>query len=193
MLDLSATDIRSRLAGYARHAACPHGDGPGLIHAAVLVPLYPEENSLHILLTRRTDTVETHKGQIAFPGGIVDPGDRDRVHTALRETEEELGIDPGAIETIGILDDLATPTGFCITPVVGVLAARPAMRPNTEEVADVFTVPLSFFLEPSHAERSVRETPGGRREIWTYRYCGREIWGATAAIIRGMTDILLDR
>ncbi len=161
-----------------------------LIHAAVLVPIVMTEGDAELLLTQRTDRVETHKGQIAFPGGMVDSGDRDREHTALREAEEELGIVPSAVELCGILDDLATPTGFVITPIVGLLTGRPAMHLNEDEVAEAFFVPLSFFCRPDHVGREFRNVGGERREVWTYYYDGRRIWGATAAVIRHLVTIV---
>jgi 8-oxo-dGTP pyrophosphatase MutT (NUDIX family) len=162
----------------------------GFTPAAVLIPLVLSEASVDLLLTRRTEDVETHKGQIAFPGGIVDDGDANRRHTALRETEEELGIGPAHIEVLGILDDLLTPTGFVITPVVGIVKTLPAMKPNPREVAEVFMVPLAFFAEPQNARREWLSTPLGEREVWFYEYGGRVIWGATAAMIRNLCDLL---
>ncbi len=184
--------IRRAVAMHARVAADP-GDGPPLIAAAVLLPVVCAGHEPSLLLTRRTDTVETHKGQIAFPGGMVDETDRDRVHTAVREAEEELGIPPGAVETIGMLDDLSTPTGFTITPVVGLLRTLPALRLSQAEVAEAFTVPLSFFADPANAERELRVFRGVTREVWTYRYEGRVIWGATGTIIHRFMDTLLSR
>lgn len=162
----------------------------GLIPAAVLVPLVPGKRETHLLLTRRTDTVETHKGHVAFPGGMVDEDDRDRTATALRETDEELGIGAGAIEPIGYLDDLATPTGFLITPVLGILSGTPAITPNPAEVAESFLVPLSFFENDIHCRRVSRATEFGLRETWQYDFEGRIIWGATAAIIRELMTVL---
>jgi 8-oxo-dGTP pyrophosphatase MutT (NUDIX family) len=166
------------------------GNGPSLISAAVLVPIIQETHALSLLLTRRTDTVETHKGQIAFPGGMVDETDTDRVHTAVREAEEELGISPAAVETIGMLDDLSTPTGFCITPVVGILSSLPPLHLSPAEVAEAFTVPLAFFADAANAEMGERTIRGVVREVWTYRYGDHVIWGATGAIIHRFMSIL---
>jgi 8-oxo-dGTP pyrophosphatase MutT (NUDIX family) len=162
----------------------------GFTPAAVLVPLLLKAGAVDLLLTRRTEDVETHKGQIAFPGGIVDDGDASRRQTALRETEEELGIAPADIEVLGMLDDLLTPTGFLITPVVGIVGPPPRMKLNPREVAEVFTVPLPFFADPGNGRRERRFTPLGEREVWFYEYQGRVIWGATAAMIRNLCDIL---
>jgi 8-oxo-dGTP pyrophosphatase MutT (NUDIX family) len=182
--------IRRAVANHARKASTDHGDMPPPISAAVLVPIIQDTRGLSMLLTRRTDTVETHKGQIAFPGGMVDETDTDRVHTAVREAEEELGIPPEAVETIGMLDDLTTPTGFCITPVVGILSALPPLRLSPGEVAEAFTVPLAFFADTSNAEMEQRNVRGAVREVWTYRYGGHVIWGATGTIIHRFMAIL---
>ncbi len=165
---------------------------PDLTPAAVLVPIDFSSGSPHLLLTQRTENVETHKGQIAFPGGMIDSGDGGYLDAALRETEEELGIGPDRIETLGVLDDLDTPTGFIITPVVGLLSAPYVLRANPDEVADVFTVPLSFFFTPDAAKLSFREIQGRRREVWTFLYEDRVIWGATAAIIRNLLEFLAE-
>jgi 8-oxo-dGTP pyrophosphatase MutT (NUDIX family) len=162
----------------------------GLIPSAVLVPLVSVGTTTQLLLTQRTNTVETHKGHIAFPGGMVDEDDRDRCATALREVREELGITADAIETIDLLDDLATPTGFIITPVVGFLHVMPHIDPNPAEVADVFLVPFSFLETPANCRRETRLTEFGPRETWQYDYEGRIIWGATAAIIHELMTIL---
>lgn len=157
-----------------------------LIPSAVLVPLVALPDGSHLLLTRRSDTVETHKGHIAFPGGMVDEEDRDRIATALRETREELGIGSDAIEIIECLDDFPTPTGFVITPVVGFLRSMPGLDPNPTEVAEAFLVPLSFLLNDNNCTRETRRTEFGPRQTWRYDYDGRVIWGATAAIIRNL-------
>jgi 8-oxo-dGTP pyrophosphatase MutT (NUDIX family) len=162
----------------------------GFTPAAVLIPLVLRVDGVDLLLTRRTEDVETHKGQIAFPGGIVDEGDANRRHTALRETEEELGIAPANVEVLGVLDDLFTPTGFLITPVVGIVGPLPQMKPNPREVAEVFTVPLPFFADPANGRREWYPTPSGEREVWFYEYQGKVIWGATAAMIRNLCEIL---
>lgn len=158
----------------------------GLIPSAVLVPLIAMPDELHMLLTRRTNTVETHKGHIAFPGGMVDEEDHDRIATALRETREEIGVTSDAIEVFGYLDDFATPTGFVITPIVGFLRTMPEILPNEAEVAEVFLVPLSFLLDRSNCTRTMRQTEMGPRETWRFDYDGRVIWGATAAIIHSL-------
>jgi 8-oxo-dGTP pyrophosphatase MutT (NUDIX family) len=158
----------------------------GFQRAAVLVPIIHSAGSHELLLTRRTHDVETHKGQISFPGGVVDRGDRDSVHTALRETREELGIDEEMVTTVGLLDDLATPTGFIITPVVGFFSSMPPLRRNPREVAEVFFVPLSFFEDSAHVRHEQREFLGRMHDVWYYDTEKHIVWGATAAIIRSL-------
>jgi 8-oxo-dGTP pyrophosphatase MutT (NUDIX family) len=182
--------LHQRLEEFRRQSTRREIAPAGLIPAAVLVPLVPGNGETHLLLTRRTDAVETHKGQVAFPGGMVDEDDRDRMATALRETDEELGIGSAAIEPIGYLDDLATPTGFLITPVLGVLSRMPAMSLNPAEVAEAFLVPLSFFENNINRRRVTRGTEFGPRETWQYDFDGRIIWGATATIIRDLMVML---
>jgi 8-oxo-dGTP pyrophosphatase MutT (NUDIX family) len=158
----------------------------GLVDAAVLVPVLLHGKEPLLLFTRRTDRVETHKGQISFPGGVVDAGDADVVTAALRETHEELGIDPSRVEPLGLLDDLATPTGFRITPVVGILRALPVYNPNTEEVEEVFEAPVSALLEPGICSSEFLVLGGITRQVWTYSYGPHRIWGATAFILRSL-------
>jgi 8-oxo-dGTP pyrophosphatase MutT (NUDIX family) len=159
-------------------------DEAGYAHAAVLIPIVYRSEVPEILLTRRTDHVETHKGQISFPGGVIDQRDRSRIETALRETEEELGISPSLIETMGILDDVQTPTGFIISPVVGLLPALPPLDPSPHEVAEILFVPLEFFADRRQGRKELVNFRGTTREVWFYDYGGHTIWGATAAILR---------
>lgn len=152
--------------------------------AAVLVPLVQSDDGLNLLFTRRTESVETHKGQISFPGGVVDDSDKDAIHTALRETKEEIGIESSRVTTLGLLDDIATPIGFIITPVVGLLEGNPELRLSETEVAEVFQTPLSFFADTGNGTMKYREAAGRRYEVWSYDTGRHVIWGATANIIR---------
>lgn len=158
----------------------------GFHRAGVLVPLILGRDEADLLFTRRTDHVETHKGQISFPGGMADTGDADIVHTALREAEEELGIGASLVDIKGILDDLAVPSGFIITPVVGILNALPPLAPNPQEVAEAFTVPLQFFSNPANGRSELRDFREGKREVWFYQHGEHSIWGATAMIVRSL-------
>jgi 8-oxo-dGTP pyrophosphatase MutT (NUDIX family) len=186
----TAESLRRAITLFRRNVDRVSIEREGLIPSAVLVPLVASADGTQLLLTRRTDTVETHKGHVAFPGGMADEDDRDRVATALRETREEIGIAADTIEVIDMLDDLATPTGFVITPVVGYIAAMPPVHPNPAEVAEVFLVPFAFLEDPANCRREIRSTDYGPRETWQYIYDDRVIWGATAGIIHRMMDML---
>jgi len=156
----------------------------GFHRAGVLVPLVMGSGETELLFTRRTEEVETHKGQISFPGGMADTGDGDIVRTALREAEEELGIAPSLVEVQGLLDDLAVPSGFIITPVVAILRGLPRLTPNPREVAEAFTVPLGFFCRSENGRSELREYRGVMREVWFFQHGEHNIWGATAMIVR---------
>jgi 8-oxo-dGTP pyrophosphatase MutT (NUDIX family) len=159
---------------------------PGYAQAGVLVPLVFRNDACELLFTKRTESVETHKGQISFPGGMVDAADPDIEHTALREANEEIGLPSSHIEIVGLLDDMATPSGFVITPVVGVIADLPHLKLNTDEVAEVFSVALDFFSRPSSGRTERREFRGRTHEVWFYDWNDRIIWGATAMMIRSL-------
>lgn len=155
-----------------------------LRRAAVLIVLYPKSNELHVLLTKRTEDVEHHKGQISFPGGSVDDGDSDCIATALRETEEETGLPKKTVQVLGLLDEYETPSGFVITPIVAALPSLPALVPNTIEVAEVLEVPLSVFLDKRYERIERRQRLGIVQDVYFYQYGRHEVWGATAAILR---------
>nr|WP_234687724.1 CoA pyrophosphatase [Comamonas aquatica] len=156
-------------------------------HAAVLVPLVLREE-LTVLLTQRTEQLSTHSGQVAFPGGRQDPEDADATATALREAQEEVGLDPGQVEVLGSLPVYETGTAFMVTPVVALVQPDAALHPNPYEVADVFEVPLRFLLDPAHHQRHRLHWQGLEREWFSMPYLdgGREryIWGATAGMLR---------
>ncbi|HTR98555.1 MAG TPA: CoA pyrophosphatase [Bacteroidota bacterium] len=158
----------------------------GFRRAGVLVPLLIGSRKPELLFTKRTEEVESHKGQISFPGGMADAADMDIVETALREAREELGIEASAVTVRGMLDDLAVPSGFIITPVVGTLEALPTLTPNPAEVAEAFTVPLEFFCSPRNGRSEIRELHGMKREVWFYEHREHTIWGATAMIVRSL-------
>jgi 8-oxo-dGTP pyrophosphatase MutT (NUDIX family) len=150
--------------------------------AAVLVPLVRRERVPGVLLTRRTEHLLDHAGQVSFPGGSAEPDDADAVATALRETNEELGIPGARIETIGFLDPYHTTTGFVIVPVVGVVEPGP-LRPNPDEVAAAFEVPLDYLLRESVFKRREKQF-GSRTVAWfVVEYEGETIWGATAEML----------
>lgn len=155
---------------------------PDLKPAAVLLPLVFRHEP-HVLLTRRTDHLSRHAGQVAFPGGRADPDDISLVETALRETQEETGIDPAFVTIAGYLDAYETGTGYAILPVVGILSDGFALTPHEHEVASIFEVPLSFLLDPANKVRQSREFQGRRRSFYSFTYDDHYIWGATAAML----------
>lgn len=163
-----------------------------LVPAAVLVPLVDRDDGLTMLFTQRTAHLATHPGQISFPGGHSDPEDGSAEDTALRETEEEVGLARHRISLIGRLDTYITRTGFSVVPVVGVIRPPFAVKPDPEEVADVFEVPLSFLMDPSNHQRHSRDYEGRRREFYAMPFGERYIWGATAGMIKNFYDILRD-
>ncbi len=161
-----------------------------LTPAAVLVPLVLREDEPMVLLTQRTDHLYDHAGQISFPGGRMDPGDESPEAAALRETGEEVGLPRERIELIGRLDTYIVRTGFEVTPVVGFIHPPFEIDPDPFEVAEVFEVPLSFFMDRGNHERQSREFQGTRRWFYVLRYEDRHIWGATAAMLVNLVDIL---
>jgi 8-oxo-dGTP pyrophosphatase MutT (NUDIX family) len=150
--------------------------------AAVLVG-FREGVQPRLVLTVRTDNLQAHAGQVAFPGGRSDPGDGDALATALRESEEEIGLDRTLVTPLGYLDRFETISGFCITPVVAKIAAEAQLYPAPDEVAEVFEVPLAFLLEPANLRRYTMEFRGHQRPMVEFIHGGHRIWGATAAML----------
>ena len=153
-----------------------------LAPAAVLLAVVQRAEP-QILFTERTAHLPRHAGQVSFPGGRAHPDDATLVETALRETQEETGIEPAFITIAGFLDAYETGTGYAILPVVGLLAEGFALAPDANEVAEVFEVPLVFLLDPRNRERHAREWQGRRREFYAFTHDGHYIWGATAAML----------
>jgi 8-oxo-dGTP pyrophosphatase MutT (NUDIX family) len=158
--------------------------------AAVLVPLVDRPEGMTVLLTQRTAHLTAHAGQIAFPGGRVEPADRDAADAALRETEEEIGLSRERVSLVGRLDTYVTGTGFEITPVVGIVAAPFALTVDPFEVADVFEVPLAFVLDPGNHRRTERVFEERRRVFFVLPYENRNIWGATAGMLVNLAEVL---
>ncbi len=158
--------------------------------ACVLVPIIMKEDQLHLLLTKRTDTVEHHKGQISFPGGMVDDDDESSNATALREVEEEIGIPGSAITILGRLDDIHIPSGFVVTPIVGYIESLSELKTSPDEVAEVLLIPLEKFFDPSLRRTEMRELKGVVRQIYLYDVWKEPVWGATAFIIKQLVDII---
>lgn len=162
----------------------------GMTAAAVLVPLFVNHGSLWVLLTRRSDELPAHAGQVSFPGGVCDPGDGDEVTTALREAREELGIDPETVRLLGHLDDLETPTGYHILPVVGALAWPTDLAPASNEVDAVITVPWSYIASPDLVTMEMLPVDGRMVPCPVFLYRGHRIWGATARILADLVQRL---
>ena len=206
---LTPDDVRRRLArsvsGYRSsdpatlaavrgdHSLMPGGTPPAvpLTPAAVLVPLVTRPDGLSVLLTQRTQHLAAHAGQIAFPGGKQETSDADAVDAALRETEEEVGLPRDHVEVVGRLDTYVTSTGFEVTPVVGLVRAPYPVKLDPFEVAELFEVPLDFILDPANRRRGQRERNGAIRHYFIYDYRGHEVWGATAAMLVNLAEILV--
>jgi 8-oxo-dGTP pyrophosphatase MutT (NUDIX family) len=166
--------------------------GGPLVRAAVLVPLVDRPQGLTILLTRRTDHLPAHAGQISFPGGRCESDDCDAVATALRETEEEIGLARDLVNPIGRLDTYITRTGFEVIPVVGLVAPPSSLRPDPDEVAEVFEVPLDFILDPASRQRHSRIDAGATRYFYVFPWGNYYIWGATAGMLVNLAELLRD-
>ena len=157
--------------------------------AAVLVPLVWHAEEWHLLFTRRTDRVESHKGQVSFPGGACDEGETTPEQTALREAEEEIGIQPSDIKVLGRLANLITISYYRVTPVVGVVRWPAVFRVGEHEVARVFTIPLAWLANESN--RWQFEIPGSNRSVIAYHpYDGELLWGATARMTVDFLNVL---
>jgi 8-oxo-dGTP pyrophosphatase MutT (NUDIX family) len=151
--------------------------------AAVLVPIIDRPEGLSMLLTRRTAHLKSHAGQVAFPGGREEPGDPDAVACALRETEEEVGLQRRFVEVVGMLDAYVTVTAYAVTPVVGLVTPGFELTPDAGEVDEVFEVPLSFLLDPANHQKGSRTWNGTVRHFFAMPYQGHYIWGATAGML----------
>jgi 8-oxo-dGTP pyrophosphatase MutT (NUDIX family) len=161
-----------------------------LTPSAVLVGLVEREEGLSVLLTRRSDTLRRHTGQIALPGGRRDPGETPW-QTALREAEEEIGLDPAFVTLAGLSTPCRTGTGYLITPVVGFVRPGFTLTPNPDEVADIFETPFGFLMDPSNHEERFYESPTGeRRPFYAMTHEDRTIWGATAGVLRALYERL---
>ena len=160
--------------------------------AAVLVPVINRPDGLSVLLTRRTDHLTDHAGQISFPGGKVHAEDNSPEETALRETEEEIGLDRSRVHVLGRLPDYFIPTGFRVTPVIGWVEPPFSLTLDPFEVAEVFEAPLSFLVDPSHRQLHSAMRNGRLRHFYAMPYQGYNIWGATAGMLVVLSRILLE-
>lgn len=178
--------IRGALERRSRLVAEPRG----LVPAAVLLPLLDRPQGVHVLFTKRSDDVPHHKGQISFPGGTVDERDVSRLHTALREVQEEIGLESDAVEILGGLDDLEASTGFVITPFVGVVRPSARLVPDGNEIERVIELPLSGLLDPGNFRMEDWEQNGRSRRISVFACEGEVVWGITARILRQFLDLV---
>ena len=167
----------------------PRFPGP-LRPAAVLVPIVTHPEAATVILTTRPSGMRDHSGQIAFPGGKIDPGDRTPCDAALREAEEEIGLRRPDAEPIGYLDPYVTGTGFVVIPTVALVDPAFVPSPDPREVADAFEVPLAFLMDPANHQRHQREIGERIRQFYAMPFGARFIWGATAGIIRNLYDRL---
>ena len=179
------SSIEKALAGYEKRSI----DDTSYAQAGVLVLVYPKDRALHVLLNKRSEHVDRHKGEIAFPGGAREKKDATILDTALRETWEEMGIAPGDVTVLGELDDIVTISDFVVTPYVGAIPGGYDFSPNIE-VAEVIEVPVAAFLDSANVRDDVRLVDGMTRRRATYAHNGNLIWGATAMILEGFVRIL---
>ena len=183
--NMTERDIREALEAYSPGRI----EREGFRRAAVLVPLLEVEGAWHLLFTKRSEDLEHHRGQVSFPGGALDDGE-DPEDAALRETFEEIAIGPGHVHLLQRLDELWTPSGYIITPVVGFLHSTETLQPSAAEVSRVFTAPLPFFSQPGAAEVRRVTVNGYTRNVYFYHHDSETIWGATAFIIRNLLRVL---
>ena len=168
-------------------------EGTVLTPAAVLVPIVLRVPEMTVLLTRRTDHLRDHAGQVSFPGGRCEPNDSSVVATALREAHEEVGLEPRQIDVLGTLAEHRTGTGFVVTPVVALVTPPLNLRLDDFEVQDVFEPPLDFLLDAANFRREQIEVRGTRREFWTVPWRQYYIWGATAGMLVNLRKFLYGR
>ncbi|HTR80412.1 MAG TPA: CoA pyrophosphatase [Bacteroidota bacterium] len=183
---LTEKTIKAKIARYNRRKI----QDDSLTRSAVLVPIVESLDGLELLFTKRTQSVEHHKGQISFPGGAADPSDKSLIETALRESSEEIGLTASEISVLGVMDDLQTPSGFVVTPVIGFLHHRPAIHLNADEVAEVIFIPLEKFFDDSLRRSEVRERRGVPVEVYFYDVWKEPVWGATALFVKRLVDLL---
>jgi len=157
--------------------------GNGLKPAAVLIPIQERADGEYIVLTKRGDDMPTHKGQIAFPGGRVHVGDADLIATALRESQEEIGVDPEHVRVLGRLDEFTAGYGIVVTPVVGVIPSQYDFRLDPAETSAVASVPIRSLMEPGTYVKNAHLSPGGHPSYHFYISNGWDVWGVTARIL----------
>ncbi|MCX5863047.1 MAG: CoA pyrophosphatase [Desulfomonile sp.] len=163
----------------------------GVVTAAVLVPLFYTNCQVHVLLTKRSNHVEHHKGEISFPGGKLDSTDSDLLACALRETAEEIGVDPVDVRILGELDDFYTvATSFLVVPFVGIIPYPYDFRTSPREIDCLLPVPLEVFFDPTRRTEDIWEIDGRPIQVISYKWQDHNIWGATARILKHFVDML---
>jgi 8-oxo-dGTP pyrophosphatase MutT (NUDIX family) len=161
------------------------------VPSAVMIPLYQKQEQYYIVFIKRTETVKDHKGQISFPGGMRDADDRTLLHTAVRESREEIGLRQKDIEVIGELDDeLTTTSNYIVTPFVAMIPWPYRFRKNEDEVAEIMQAPIAALLEKDKLSEGSEILNGQPIKSYTYNYEGKVIWGATARILKKLLDII---
>lgn len=168
----------------------PSPTGRALKPAAVIAPLLMHDGPPRLLLTERASHLNTHAGQVAFPGGRIEADDLSPAGAALREMQEEVGIDPVHVEVLGRFDPYETVTGYCVTPFVGVVRPGYRLQPDPSEVADVFETPFEFLMNPVNHQRQSRVWQGQERHFYAMPWKERYIWGATAGMLKSLYDRL---
>jgi len=162
----------------------------GFRRAAVLVPIFERQGDSYLIFTQRTETVSTHKGEISFPGGAIDPEDREPRQAALREAEEELCLSPRQVTVLGLLDDIVTLSRYRITPVVGMVRAPFSLCPNPREIEKVFEIPVGKFLDPRIFRKEDQiEFQGQSYPVYYFSLPEVTVWGATAKILKQFLTI----
>jgi 8-oxo-dGTP pyrophosphatase MutT (NUDIX family) len=187
-IEAMKTRLKKLLAGRRKQ----YIEDPARIPSAVLIPLYQEQGQYHIVFIKRTDTVKTHKGQISFPGGGREKGDKTLRDTAIREACEEIGLRPEDIEILGEMDDeITTTSNYIVTPFVAVIPWPYKFTLEKAEVAEIISVPLSALQDKTSLKTDIETLDGGIVvDSYNYRYKGKIIWGATARILYKLLDII---
>jgi 8-oxo-dGTP pyrophosphatase MutT (NUDIX family) len=178
-------EIRNKLADRTLQGVAPQAEHR---RAGVLVPLYVREKELWLLFTKRSDKVLTHRGQVSFPGGAHETGDRDLKDTALRETEEELGLERKQIVLLGRLSPIVTVTNFYVEPYVAAIPYPAELKPSADEIEELWDIPISALMAPTAVEERMFE--GRERPVLFYHYGQKTVWGATAQILSELLDAL---
>ena len=197
VVELDADWLRRHFATRGAELPATGGDqgaaaaGTALIRASVLIPIVLREPELTVLFTRRTAHLTSHSGQVSFPGGRAEPRDASDEATALRETQEEIGLEACAIEVLGRLGDYLTRTGYRVVPVVALVSPPFELRLDAHEVEEAFEVPLSFLLDPANHQRHARMYEGREVQYTAMPYGRHYIWGATAGMLVNLYRELL--